>query len=121
MEPDYAKKYFDLANAITGFAVIQMITLLVALGTSPVFVKNVASAPGWIFVLAGSVIATALYVGAVIACGSVEMRLLASTNREFIRLIKFTIAGRLGAIAAITGFGLTVLWQIVQRVGCAPL
>lgn len=116
MELIYAVKYFDLANAITGFVVVQMITFLVALGTSTVFANNVCSAPGYKIVFSVMLLATALYVAAVIACGLVESRLAASAEYDSSCLILWTTTARVAAIVVISGFGLFNVRRIAQRV-----
>lgn len=117
LRTDYAKKYFDLGNAVTGFAVVQMITFLVAFGTSKEFANQVASAPGWNLVIAGSIGATALYLLAVAACGYAERRLLGGAEPDVARALGWTVAGRLIAIAAISAFGLAVLCRVADQIG----
>jgi hypothetical protein len=113
MENGYAQKYFDLANGITGFAVIQMIAILVALGTSTDFAAKVSSACAQSIVTFATVIATIIYVAAVIACGVAELALLNSVANHLIRTVKATIVARVVAILLITGFGLFAYWHQV--------
>ena len=118
---DYSRAYFDLANGITGFAVIQMITYLVALGTSREFLNAVRPARAWRMVVVGMLIATALYIGAVVACAAAEMAFRSSgaggiAGLDIGDLIMWTAAGRIFAITAISAFGLFVHWHIGRPV-----
>ena len=118
MKADYAKKYFDLANVITGFAIVQMIAFLIALGTSQDLAGRIArSEAGWAYIFSGMLVATVFYIVAVVACTVVEARLLPSAERDIVRLTKWTTAGRVIAIAAISGFGLFILCRIDKVVG----
>lgn len=117
MNRDHAQNYFNLANAITGFAIVQSISFIIAFGTSTDFAGNVEKIDGWLAVLLGTSLAAVLYITAVYCCGCAELRLMPSEECKVRRLTKVTIAGRLGAIVAFSLFTLVMLIKIT--VHCA--
>lgn len=111
---DYTLKYFDLGNAITGFAVVQMIAFLIALGAKEGLAEKILISPGWRITIAAMSVGTLLYLAAVIGCGCVEAKLFPAAKSLVIR----TTAGRVTAIVAISGFGFFTLWKICDQVSC---
>ena len=62
LDATYALKYFDLANGIAAFAVVQMIAFLVALGTSDCFVEHIHEVKGWCMIKIATPVATGIYI-----------------------------------------------------------
>jgi hypothetical protein len=69
---DLAQKYWDVANAIVAFSVLQMLAFLYALGNHE-FRGQVAKAYG--FVISATAISSVLYVVGVVGCYFAERKL----------------------------------------------
>jgi phosphoglycerol transferase MdoB-like AlkP superfamily enzyme len=117
MQSDFAQKYWDLANAIVAFSVLQMLTFLYSLANKN-FRAQIAKAFWPVLVaIAGSAI---LYIVGVIACyqAESELRGLASATQTAAAngVSNHTMWARVGIVAFYSLSG-SVLLCVAKRSG----
>ena len=104
---DLAKRYWDVANAIVGFSVVQMLAFLYPLAHKE-FRQHVVRA-FW-FVIAGIVASWGLYTWGVEGCHSAETTLLGGgITPEVSSLLQRTMHARVAIIAIYSLLGIVVL------------
>lgn len=104
---DLAKRYWDVANAIVAFSVLQMLSLLYALANKE-FRGHVARA--YPYVIAAIAVSFVLYSAGVVGCYAAERRLLKEEVVPYVHtLLPWTMLARVGIIGLYSGFGIAVL------------
>jgi hypothetical protein len=104
---DLAKRYWDVANAIVGFSVVQMLAFLYPLAHKEFRTHVVRAYWG---VIAGVVVSWGMYTSAVLSCHSAEIRLLgAGIPPDAFELFRYTMYARVAIITIYSLLGITVL------------
>lgn len=106
MQAELAQKYWDVANAIVAFSVLQMLAFLYSLG-KPDFRKQVASVLG--LVKTAIAISSLLYIAGIAACYWAERTLRGAIDPGVGAILLYTMWMRIGIILIYTGAGLAVL------------
>jgi hypothetical protein len=70
----YAKEFWSISNAITGFSIVQSIIFYAALGPHQVALYDAVKRQPWFTVL-GVVVGTSVYIMAIIFCYVAQKRL----------------------------------------------
>ena len=96
LQVDLAQKYWDVANAIVAFSVLQMLAFLYGLGTAD-FRKQIIS----IFCLVTGAIAVSslLYIAGVISCYWAERKLRGTIDSNLSSILRYTMWIRIAIIA----------------------
>ena len=104
---DMSEKLWDLANLITGFAVLQTLATIFALIKKGGEIDALKGAPAHLWAFVATFIFTVLYVGAIIWC-----RYAASppdgTNNAYVWNV--TTFGRVSIVLIFTGIMCVALW-----------
>jgi hypothetical protein len=111
---NYSDKLWDLSNAITAFAVFQAIAFAYRFDTAS-FRKQVQAAK-WLIV-AGAIVASALYIGAVFVLTRYQIQLVqltASPQNDLLRQISWTAFSLKSAAIAVAGGGVCILAYIAR-------
>jgi hypothetical protein len=106
LQAELAQKYWDVANAIVAFSVLQMLAFLYSLG-KPDFRKQVASVLG--LVKTAIAISSLLYIAGIAACYWAERTLRGAIDPGVGAILLYTMWMRIGIILIYTGAGLAVL------------
>jgi hypothetical protein len=104
---DLAHKYWDMANAIVAFSVLQMIAFLYALAQ-----KEIRQGIGRMFTLVQVLIllSAVLYSAGVVGCYIAECELLrAGGVTDVSVLLRYTLVARVGVITLYSFFGVAIL------------
>jgi hypothetical protein len=104
---ELARKYWDVANAIVAFAVVQMVAFLYGLAQMPFRQEVVKRLP---LVIVSTAVSGLLYAAGVWLCYLAERRLLASDAPEDVRqLLRYTSLARIAIITLYCLFGIGIL------------
>ena len=106
-----AEKFWTLGNAITAFAILQMIAFLTTFHATRDFQAEVKSA--WLFVCIAIVITLFVYLVGLLLCFLAERNLRKEAGHSSLvkRYSLFAFLGRLACAVLATGFGLVVMCQ----------
>jgi hypothetical protein len=106
LQADLAQKYWDVANAIVAFSVLQMLAFLYSLGKDD-FRKQVASVLG--LVKTAIVISSLLYIAGIFACYWAESTLRGAIDPSVSSILLCTMWIRIAIILIYTAAGIAVL------------
>jgi hypothetical protein len=106
LPPDLAQKYWDVANAIVAFSVLQMLAFLYSLGTDT-FRQQVASVLG--LVVTAIAISSLLYIAGIVGCYWAERKLGGAIDPRVSTILLCTMCTRIAIILIYTGAGIAVL------------
>jgi cellobiose-specific phosphotransferase system component IIC len=106
VQADLAQKYWDVANAIVAFSVLQMVAFLYSLANTS-FTVQIVKAFG--AVIGAIVFSAILYMAGVVACYRAEMTLRDVIGSDVKRILKHTMWARLGIIGLYSVCGIAVL------------
>jgi hypothetical protein len=112
MPPDLAQHYWDVANAIVGFSVLQMLAFLYALAKRE-FRSQVVGV--YRLVAAAIAVSSLLYIAGVVSCYCAEMKLRGEIGGDAGRLLLYTLFVRVGIIGLYSLFGISMLLAIKWR------
>ena len=106
LPPDLAQKYWDVANAIVAFSVLQMLAFLYSLGKAD-FRKQVASALG--LVKDAIALSSLLYIAGIVGCYWAERKLRGAIDPRVSAILLYTMWIRVAIILIYIGAGIVVL------------
>jgi hypothetical protein len=106
LQADLAQKYWDVANAIVAFSVLQMLAFLYSLG-KPEFRKQVSSVLG--LVKRAIAISSLLYIAGIALCYWAESTLRGSIDTHVSSILLCTMWIRIAIILIYTAAGIAVL------------
>ncbi len=107
---DMENHLWDLANIITGFAVVQSLAFLYALAQNE-FMKAVDNRDAQKIIIPATVVASIFYCGAVFLLGRAGTSLAESHQSVW----DSVMWGRIVAILAFNGLVLYVIWKIGKK------
>lgn len=113
MKSDLAQKYWDLANAIVAFSVLQMLAFLYSLA-KPEFRVEVAKV--FCPVIAAIAVSSALYIVGVVSCYFAERKLRRGlVGQDVGALLLYTLFARIAIIGVYAVLGIVTLCVTQQR------
>lgn len=115
MKSDLALKYWDLANAVVAFSVLQMLAFLYSLASEG-FREQVAKV--YCLVIVAIAVSSFLSMVGVVGCYFAE-RKLRGEEPTISRLLLYTFLARVAIIGSFSLFGIAIL--VVYRHGFVPV
>ena len=106
LQADLAQKYWDVANAIVAFSVLQMLAFLYGLGTDS-FRQQVANVLG--LVTTAIAISSLLYIAGIVGCYWAERKLRGGIDSRVSSILLYTMWIRIAIILVYTAAGIAVL------------
>ena len=106
MKSDLALKYWDAANAIVAFSVLQMLVFLYSLSNKE-FREHVEKV--YCLVIVAIVVSWALYTIGVVSCYWAERKLRDGENLQFDKALQYTLFARIVIILLYSILGVATL------------